>query len=156
MSYRAQFDSPPAPRGFHDEDFVHYYDAINTPTLGQALPAGATLRDIPLVLETDADFIARGIRIIGAGLVQYRFREPNGGYLSEQPPANPPVLFHSYVAGGIVVFPVGLFEVPTVPLDPEVVCPAGSAFVLSLYNLAAIPMPVGGFIAIFGVKRYAD
>jgi len=33
MSYRAQFAYPPAPAGFHDEDFIHYYDAISTPTL---------------------------------------------------------------------------------------------------------------------------
>ena len=154
MSYRAQFAYPPAPRGFHDEDFIHYYDAISTPTLGQIMPAGSTLRDIPLVLETDADFIARGVRIFG--FVDFRLREPNGGYLSEQPPANPPILFHSYVGGGIIIFPAGLVELPTVPLDSEIVCSAGSAFLLYLYNALPIPMQVNGTIAIFGVKRYAD
>lgn len=154
VSYRAQFAYAPAPSGFHDEDFVHYYDAINTPTLGLIMDAGSTLRDIPLVLETDADFLARGIRIYGS--VHFRLREPNGAYLSEQPPANPPVLFHSYVAGGVLIFPFGLVELPTVPLEPGIVCPAGSAFLLYLYNPYAFPVPVFGTIAIFGVKRRRD
>jgi hypothetical protein len=154
VSYRAQFAYPPAPAGFHDEDFIHYYDAISTPTLGSILPAGATLRDIPLVLETDADFIARGIRIFG--FVDFQLREPNGAFLSEQPPANPPSLFHSYLGGGIIIFPAGPMELPTVPLESEIVCPAGSAFLLYLYNPTGGPTPVNGTIAIFGVKRYAD
>jgi hypothetical protein len=152
--YRAQFAYRPAPTGFHDEDFTHFYNAISTPALGMTIAAGDTLKDIPLVLETDADFIARGIRIMGQA--RFQFREPSGLWLSEQYPAPPPHLVHSYQAGGLDLLPAGTFELPTVPLEPAIGCLAGSAFLLYLYNPAAIPVAVNGWVAIFGVKRYAN
>jgi hypothetical protein len=118
------------------------------------IAAGDTLKDIPLVLETDADFIARGIRIMGQA--RFQFREPSGLWLSEQYPAPPPHLVHSYQAGGLDLLPAGTFELPTVPLEPAIGCLAGSAFLLYLYNPAAIPVAVNGWVAIFGVKRYAN
>jgi hypothetical protein len=154
VNYRPQFVPAPAPQGFHDEEFVHYFDAVSTPVLGAVLAAGATQMNVTLQLENDADFIARGIRIIGTA--RFQFREPFGDkLLSEDLPATPPVLRHTYQAGGLDLTPSGTLELPTVPIEPEIFCPAGSAFQVNIYNPAAVPANVAGFIAIFGVKRYA-
>jgi hypothetical protein len=137
-----------------DVDFEAYFDAVSTPVLGITLAAGAEQLDVPLQLENDADFIVRGIRIVGAA--QFQFKTPDGIPLSSRFPAQPPVLQQSYQAGGLNLTPSGVFELPTVPMDPEVVCPAGSAWLLNVLNPAAIPTAVAGFIVFFGVKRYAQ
>lgn len=163
--YRPQFVPRSTPKGFHDVDFVHFYDANTTPVLGMTIGAGAEKMDIPLYLENDADFILRGIRVLlvvtseeaGAVAARVQFREPAGGrFLSSQPPALPPVLSQSYLGQGLNVTPTGAFEFPMVPMDPEIVCPAGSAFLAYLYNPLAVAGMVSGFIAFFGVKRYAN
>ena len=161
--YRPQFVPPPTPKGFHDVDFVAYFDAVSTPFLGTIMQAGAEQLDVPLQLENDADFVLRGIRVVlfltterGAPAVpQVQFKAPDGSPLSSKFPAFPPLLLQSYTAGGLIVAPAGAFEFPTVPIDPEVLCPAGSAFLMNVYN-PGILAQLGGFIAFFGVKRYAN
>lgn len=151
-NYRPQFAASFAPAGFHDEEFVHYYDAVSNPALGLTLAAGASLRDIPLPLETDAAFIARGIRFVGTGMPNLQVREPGGRYLSQ----DALFAFQSYLSGGLFVLPSGAFEVMTVALEPEIECPAGSVFLAYFENSLAVPLAMGVEISIFGVKRYAD
>ena len=150
-SYQPQFAFPPCPVGFEDLEFVHYFDAVSTPALGSTLAAGAESFDIPLFLEKDADFVARAIRIVGAA--QFQFRDPTGTWLSEKPPAFPPLLSQSYQGQGLNLAPSGAFFQPSVVLEPEIVCTAGSAFMLYLYNPTGGPVAVAGFVSIEGVKR---
>jgi hypothetical protein len=162
--YRPQFVPAPTPQGFHDVDFIAYFDAISTPVLGITLQAGAEQLDVPLQLENDADFIFRGIRILatlaserGGGLPpRFQFKTPDGTPLSSKFPALPPRLDQSYRAGGLNLGPTGTYELPTVPTDAEVLCPASSAFLMNVYNPNAVPATLSGFIAFFGVKRYAN
>lgn len=145
MSYRPQFAYPPAPPGFHDEEFVAYFDGLNTPALVGAIPPGTAIRDIPLQLQTDSAFIARGLRIFSETLAPVQLREPGGKYLS---PDLPP-LYQSYFtfqAAGLM----------TVCFDDEIECPQGSVFLLYLTNPDLFPAPPPLFVEICGVKRYAD
>ncbi len=144
--YQPQFVKPPCPPGFHDEDFVHYFDQVNNPSLGVTIPAGDSVRDIQLQLETDADFIARGISVIAGAAPQ--FREPGGFYLSSDFVA----LAQSY-RNGVSLAPSGMFAEQTVALEPEIHCPGGSNFSVFFENPTGAPVALGAFVAIFGVKR---
>ncbi len=148
-SYQPQFAFPPCPVGFEDIPFVHYFDAISTPALGSTLAAASETFDIPLFLEKDADFIARAIRIFGAA--QFQLREPGGRWLSSGSPALPPLLSQSYQGQGLNLTPSEAFFQPSVVLEPEIFCVAGSSFTLSLYSAAG--GAVGGFVSIEGFKR---
>jgi len=148
VNYRPQFAAPPTPPGFHDEEFTHYFDGLSNPALNLTLGTGAVLRDVQLQLETDAVFIAQGIRYGGFSLTNVQLREPGGRYLS-QAFVSP---FQSYVSGGLAVFPAGTLELMTVPLEPEIECPAGSVFLAYFENPTAAPLAIGGVIALMGVK----
>lgn len=154
-SYQPQFAFPPTPPGFADDQFVQYYDAISTPILGATLAAHGEYLDIPLQIENDPTpdsvFIARALRIVGAA--RFQFREPSGSWLSSAFPNLPPVLRQSYLAQGLDLGPSGAFFQPAVSFEPEIYCRAGSFFLLYLYNPAAAPAAVAGFISIEGVKR---
>ena len=162
--YRHQFVPAPTPQGFHDVDFIAYFDKVSTPVLGITLQANAEQLDVPLQLENDADFVFRGIRVyltlseeIGAGAPpRVQFKTPNGTPISSKFPALPPRLDQAYRAGGLNLGPTGVYELPTVPTDAEVLCPAGSAFLMNVYNPNAAPATLSGFIAFFGVKRYPN
>lgn len=161
--YRPQFVPLPTPKGFTDVDFVAYFDAVSTPVLGMTLAAGAEQLDVPLQIENDADFICRGIKVALTltaergvpTLPQVQFKTPNGTPISSKFPAFPPILNQSYLGGGLVVLPAGALEIPTVPMDAEILCPAGSAWLMNVYN-PGILATLSGFVAFFGVKRYAN
>ena len=159
MNYRPQFAVSPCPAGFHDEEFIHYFDELSNPALGLTLAGGATLRDIPLQLETDAVFIARGVRLGSIATVNVQLREPGGRLLSPEVSGSGFLIpYQSYLPGGLDLTPAGGFELMTVPLEPEIECPAGSVFMAYFQNATSPPAPVAidAVIAIFGVKRYAD
>jgi hypothetical protein len=70
MIYRPQF-AYATPPGCRDIDYVYYFDGSNTPLLNQNV-SGLTIPNIPLVLEQDAPFYWRGIKVNA-------LRETNGG-----------------------------------------------------------------------------
>jgi hypothetical protein len=150
-NYRPQFVHPFTPPGFRDDDFVAYYDQINTPGLGTTLAAGAELRDVPLQMETDSRFIARAVLVYSQG-IELQFREPGGKLLSPVPTS----LIHTVVGGGLVVFPFGALGVNHVPLEPEIDCDPGSVFLAYFRNPLPVPVPLQAVIAFYGVKRYAE
>jgi hypothetical protein len=150
-NYRPQFVHPPTPPGSRDDDFVAYYDQINTPGLGTTLAAGADLRDVPLQLETDSRFIARAI-LVYSQATDLQFREPGGKLLS---PVVAPLL-HTVFGGGLLVFPFGALGVNHVPLEPEIECDPGSVFLAYFHNPFPVPLPINAVIAFYGVKRYAE
>ena len=144
MPYRDQYDFC-TPEGFEDEDFEYVFNFQNTPALAAPIAPGQTSLNIPLQLQTDSAFIARGLRIFSETLAPVQLREPGGKYLS---PDLPP-LYQSYFtfqAAGLM----------TVCFDDEIECPQGSVFLLYLTNPDLFPAPPPGFVEICGVKRYAD
>ncbi len=150
LNYQPQFVHPPTPPGFRDDEFVAYYDAVNTPALGQVLAAGDDLRDVPLQLETDSRFIARAILVyVNADIA---LREPGGKPLMTQPG----LVTHTLFGGALLVFPFGAVGVNHVPLEPEIECDPGSVFLAYFHNPLPVPVPLLAVIAVFGVKRYAE
>lgn len=150
-NYRPQFIHPFTPPGFRDDDFVAYYDQINTPALGTILAAGADLRDVPLQLETDSRFIARAV-LVYSQATDLQFREPGGKLLS----STTAPLLHTFFGGGLVVFPFGALGVNHVPLEPEIECAPGSVFLAYFHNPFPVPLPIDAVIAFYGVKRYVE
>jgi hypothetical protein len=153
--FRPQYAFAPAPSGFHDEDFVHTYNSINTPAFG--LVAGnVELRDIVLQLEPDAIFLLRGLKIIvddPTFSFGYQFREPGGKFLSRDPVR----LNQGYLGGVLLSFVTGAFAVSIVPIEPEIECPPGGVFLLNILNVLGTPANAALLsVSLFGVKRYAD
>lgn len=126
--YRPQFTYP-TPSEFDDKDFVAYFDQTNTTQLNAALSlaAGATIIGIPLVLQSDAPFFWRGIKINGPSNFGVRFRDPYGNYMSsdylplplDYEPQEPAVIGSNPVV-----------------LEPQVRCPAGSVILVDVKRLS--------------------
>ena len=170
--YRPQFVYGRTPPQFDDFDFVHYFDFTVVPLLNQpSFPAGALQHNIPLQLQTDWPFYCRGIQVKGgpapttiqgqAGSpanVQIRFKDPFSHDLS-----NDFVPVGLYVAPSVVesIFvplppnPFFLRSNPlTVVVEPEVRCPAGSVWWLSVRNQTTTTQDLTQLRIIFqGVKR---
>lgn len=124
MPYRPQFAYPPPPPGWVDEEFEYYFDSVDYPALGQ-VPSN----QIVLPLQADAEFRLRAFQISGnTGKLLVRFWTPRGDILSQVPVEND-LAYASTVQG---VAPVGRLPVP---LNDEIVCPAGSAFSIDLASL---------------------
>jgi len=147
MTYRPQFVYPAPPAGFEDEQFHYSFDSTNTPALANSLPAGAYANDIPLLLQSDAPFIARAIKIqLGAAhsTLWFELKTPHGDYI-----ALPYVPISRYAGEGDGAAIAGrLF----VPIEEAIYCPSGSSWVLYLYNptLASVNPPA---LTLFGCKR---
>jgi hypothetical protein len=126
MSYRPQFPDP-TPAGFQDEEFIEFFDVHTVPGLGQVLAAGEELRDIPLLLDPDAEFHIRGIEVATQveDALGVQFRDGYGNYLSD-----------GYVPAGSYsgqqLADVGALPVP---VECEIVCPPGAALSVSIKNL---------------------
>ena len=144
--YGCQFAQPGPVAGLYDQDFEHDFDAITTPAFGSTVAAGASLRDIPLVLETDAEFVVRGIRIFTTATVflDFQLKEPGGKFA------------HSFLSGGLAVAPVGALAFNTIPIEPEIVCPKGGVWMLYVANPTATPVVLGLGVTFFGVKRRSN
>ena len=114
---RPQFAFKEAPEGFEDEDFVYVFDASNTPALVQALAPGESILNIPLQLQSDAEFIVRGIEVFDtSGLAQIRLRTPQGDYL--QSDWTPALDYAGH----------------PVPVEPAIPCPAAGVWLLDVAN----------------------
>jgi hypothetical protein len=119
-----QFAYPPAPDGFKDDDFNYVYSAANTPALAQGIPPGGTVLNVPLPLELGAEYRIRSIEVIDpSGLGGFRFRDAFGTLLVEQ--------------GAFVPFPLAFQPSPgCIALEPELICPGGSALTVDIANLS--------------------
>jgi hypothetical protein len=145
--YRPQFAYPPAPAGFKDEMFAFYFDSIGVPALGQGIPVGATIANVPLQLDRDAPFIWRASSVLSnqAGL-GVQFQGPSGSLLSN---GFVPVL-QSFFPSGALGPGFGL-----VTHEPEIECPVSGVVLLTLANLSAAPIvdPTTK-VLLMGVKRW--
>jgi hypothetical protein len=123
MSYRPQFAFEPPPPGWEDVDFEYVFSPENTPAMNVPLFPGDTLLNVVLPLEPDAEYRVRSIEFIDPSLggLGVRFRDAYGVLLSPLPGF---VRSSSYTRTGAAV-----------PLEPELVCPAGSVLQVDLKNL---------------------
>jgi hypothetical protein len=124
MPFRPQFAYPPPPDGFADDDFNYVYSAQNTPALVQGIAPGQTVLDVSLSLELGAEYHIRSIEVIDpSGLGGFRFRDASGTLLVEN--------------GAFVPSSLGFNPSPgCIALEPELVCPAGSALTVDIANLS--------------------
>ena len=170
--YRPQFAYERPPAEFDDVDFNHYFDSTNTPLLNNtSLAAGGTVLNIPLQMQTDFPFYLRAMQIKGSGVgvtstaflppgVQIRWKDPYHHDLS-----NDYVPVYLYVAPSIVsstLFtgipnnpPINVRNNPlAVVFEPEVQCPAGSIWWLSIRNPFTVAVDLTQLRILFtGIKR---
>ena len=154
-TYRPQFAHPPAPLGFEDEQFHYAFDGTNCPLLAATatIPAGGFSNNIVLLMEADAPFICRGIKI-GLGLansnmVDFQLKTPRGDYMQAVPV---PVRLYTGRGSSINNANIGKGLDLFIPMENEVEAPAGSNWTLYLYNPTAAPA-VPPIVTLFGVKR---
>lgn len=145
--YRPQF-AYATPEGFHDQDFSYSFDGnTNTPLLAGNIPANTFLQNIILPLQPDQMFLWRGWKVQSYSItfepLFIQFKDPFGNYLSLCPIGSP----HWYLPPGAQGY-----GFQTVPIEPEIPCPAGSNVTLYIQNPFA-----GGVllprVVLYGVKR---
>jgi hypothetical protein len=120
--YRPQlaFSCPPH---FEDVAFHYTFDGTNTKLLNGNLAAGANIMNIPLVMQPDAPFLLRVIKVQGtAGKgseLDIWFKDPFGNELSDAT-----VAINNYAApgGGQVI------GTQPVVFEPGIRCPIGTVF----------------------------
>lgn len=154
--YRPQFGYPPPPAGFEDHQFHYEFDSSNTPILATSIPATTLQPDIILPMQSDAMFIARGVKfqqlnVIGQETFYFQLKTPRGDYMQSVPV---PINCYADVVIGLVSPTTGAAAGSSVavPFNDEVECPPGSNWTLYLYNplgLSLLPPQV----TFFGVKR---
>lgn len=146
--YRPQF-AYRTPAGFTDQDFSYSFDgATNTPLLAGTIGGNTFIQNIMLPLQPDQMFLWRGWKIqtynVAFEPLFFQFKDPCGNYLSQ---ATIPST-HWYLPPGQQGW-----GFQTVPIEPEIPCPAGSNVVLYIQT-----QPFGGSVALprvvlYGVKR---
>ena len=124
-----------SPAGFVDVDFTYVYDVA----MPAAPAAGSSLRDQQQPIQTDADFMLRGISYIGIipGAFNYRLQDSQGFYLSSGMISNGNLSNNA--------------ASPT-PVFPELAFPAGSRIGIDIDNVSGVPVQIQ--LAFRGVKRY--
>lgn len=146
--YRPQF-AYKTPRGFYDQDFSASFDGnTNTPLLAGTIGGSTFLQNIILPLEPDFMFLWRGwkVQIYSATVLPLyiQFKDPCGNYLSlTQIPST-----QWYIPSGVTGF-----GFQTVPIEPEIPCPAGSNVTLYIQTPAfggSVNLPR---VVLYGVKR---
>jgi hypothetical protein len=126
LTYRPQFAYPSPPPGWQDEEFEYYFDSTNTPAL--AMPP---VNQVPLILQADAEYRIRAFQMSGnTGPLGVRFWSARGDPLSLIQ-VESDLAYASTVQGGP---PVGRLPVP---LNDEIICPAGSSILVDLVELNA-------------------
>jgi hypothetical protein len=129
VSYRPQFAYPAAPEGWEDQEFEYWFDLSNLPAFQIALLPGQEIPNIVLQLQRDAEFRWRAVQVSNPGsFLGLRFRTPDGVYLQDD---YAPMENFSGFPGAVAGIPGG----EPVALEPEIVCPAGSAILLDAKNL---------------------
>jgi hypothetical protein len=128
MGYRPQFAYPPAPGNCRDEEFEYYFDRTNTPGLAVTLTPGQQQNNIPLVLDKDAVFLCRGIKIGNpSSVLGVQFKDPSGNPLSDN--YEPAADYSGFSAQSVQP------GAPPRALEPEIECPAGAALLLNIKDI---------------------
>lgn len=146
--YRPQFPWP-TPPGYVDQDFSYSFDGNTGITLLSGnLSSGVSIQNIILPLEPDEVFMWRGWKLISFSIsfmpFYIQFRDPTGNYLSLAPVPIAHIALPSGATG---------WGTATVPIEPEIPCPAGSNILCNITN----PAPSLTFqlprVVLYGVKR---
>jgi len=151
--YRPQFAYSTLP-GCKDEDFVYFFDGSNTPFLNQSL-SGLSIANIPLILDQDAPFYWRGIKIdmrtTGAvpPNVNVKLRDCYQNDLSD---GLVPATQYGFPQNPVTFNGQNYTGAP-VPLEPEIYCPRGGVILLFL-SAPALANPSYLSVTLFGVKRF--
>lgn len=129
--YRPQFPYRPAPPGYLDDDFDHYFDSTTVSLLNNAaLAAGGIIQNIQLFLQSDAPFIWKGVQVKGVNgadpVVAVQFKDPHSNYLSDDY-----IPLDLYMAPNGAAPQAGFLNIA---LEPPILCPAGSTVWLSVKN----------------------
>lgn len=145
--FRPQF-AYATPPGYKDQDFQYSFDGnTNTPLLSGNINSGVLIQNIILPLQPDEVFLWRGWKVQSYSIsfmpLYIQWRDPMGNYLS----LCPVPVAHIALPGGIAGYG---FE--TVPIEPEIPCPAGSNVLCSLYNASPAPTQLPR-VVLYGVKR---
>lgn len=150
--YRPQYVYNVAEAPCVEQTCLYSFDGTNTPALVGTLGAGLSLSRIPLLVDTDAPFFLRALRIPDAGGLQVRLEDAKDNPLSDSGNANAvtnyefPALYSETDGAGLV------------PLDSDewgVYLPAGGAHLLYVYNPTPAPVDLAVvFVTLAGVKRY--
>lgn len=163
--HRPQF-AYPAADGCRDEEFTYFFDGSNTPMLYTDI-SGKRIDDIPLMLERDAPFFWRGIKLAAVESAG----GPNGtiGGVTGFAIPNVSVLFrdpyHNDLSDGLV--PAVHYGFPSNPvaygnalytgvpflLDPEIYCPPGG-YILLFLEAPVLSSPTLLEVTLYGVKRF--
>lgn len=142
--YRAQYAYPPS--GFKEETFEYSFDATNVPILGAAIGSLALVNDIVFQMEQDYEFACRGIKVqlsTATSQLYLWLKDPFGNYLSQVPV---PLSLYATPSGAPIIGSL------VVPIEPEIICPAGGTFTAYLYNPTGAPIQPPAF-SFQGVKR---
>jgi hypothetical protein len=150
--YRPQF-AYATPEGYEDQDFSYSFDFSNTQALATSsgfVTPGLIMANVIMTLQPDEVFLWRGWKVVtsDAALTALfiQFRDPQGNYLSPAPVPMVHIAFGSGAKG---------WGRATVPIEPEIPCPAGSNVLCNISNptnSAGFNVPVPR-IVLYGVKR---
>ena len=146
--YRPQF-AYATPDGYQDQDFSYSFDGkSNTPLLAGTISPGVFIQNIVLPLQPDEVFIWRGTKVISYALsvqtLYIQFKDPMGNYLSPAPVPISHIVLPSGVAN---------WGNSTVPMEPEIPCPAGSNITVYIQNPSAGNTELLPRIVLYGIKR---
>jgi hypothetical protein len=147
MTYRPQFAFPPPPTGEEYEQFHYSFDGTNCPLLNVAVPAGGFANNIILLMEADAAFLCRAIKIrtgLSHSTLYFQLKTPRGDYMQAVPV--PLADYASHIDGANIA---GHYFVP---MESEVEAPSGSNWTLYLYNPTGAPVSAPE-VTLYGVKR---
>jgi len=151
--YRPQFAYSTLP-GCKDEDFVYFFDGSNTPFLNQSVSA-LSIPYIPLILDQDAPFYWRGIKIdmrtTGAvpPNVNVKLRDCYQNDLSD---GLVPATQYGFPQNPVTFNGQNYTGAP-VPLEPEIYCPRGGV-ILFFFEAPTLANPSYLSVTLFGVKRF--
>lgn len=151
--YRPQFAYSTLP-GCKDEDFPYFFDGSNTPFLNRSI-SGLSIPNIPLILDQDAPFYWRGLKIdmrtTGAvpPNVNVKLRDCYQNDLSD---GLVPATQYGFPQNPVTFNGQNYTGAP-VPLEPEIYCPRGGVILLFL-SAPSLANPSYLSVTLFGVKRF--
>jgi hypothetical protein len=151
--YRPQFAYSTLP-GCKDEDFVYFFDGSNTPFLNQSV-SGLSIPYIPLILDQDAPFYWRGLKIDMRTTdavppnVNVKLRDCYQNDLSD---GLVPATQYGFPQNPVTFNGQNYTGAPA-PLEPEIYCPRGGV-ILFFLEAPTLSNPSYLSVTLFGVKRF--
>lgn len=146
MSYRPQFAYPAPPNSCRDQNCMYSFDGSNTPSFISVAANDPGTNKIPLILDQDADFLIRAIRITPSSL-RVVLEDCFLHILVNQDPANEclnPQFWSQSDGAGLVALESDNWGIW---------CPAGGVLIAYVQNPTNAPI-TGLVINVQGVKRY--